>query len=222
MAHSHPNKFLVFALTILILTAGIGFSQGLPSGDPSPSDLILFLNQTIDWHRQQDLQRQIATEPDQVLLVNENQQVANEVAWLAFQFARAEAGPAEKQAGSAQVGDQDADSTRYQSLLKMSVMLEGKARETSGELEQLRQKLASASGRQRKDLQSQIAETQSELDLLVARKDSIHNMLEFVGGSGAYGLGASGLREKIEADPENPLHLKTVRGAGYLFETRAT
>ncbi len=29
------------------------------------------------------------------------------------------------------------------------------------------------------------------------------------------------LREKIEADPENPAHLKTVRGAGYLFETRA-
>ncbi len=29
------------------------------------------------------------------------------------------------------------------------------------------------------------------------------------------------LREKIEPDPENPTHLKTVRGAGYLFETRA-
>ncbi len=29
------------------------------------------------------------------------------------------------------------------------------------------------------------------------------------------------LREKIEPDPENPAHLKTVRGAGYLFETRA-
>ena len=29
------------------------------------------------------------------------------------------------------------------------------------------------------------------------------------------------LREKIETDPENPIHLKTVRGAGYLFETRA-
>ena len=28
------------------------------------------------------------------------------------------------------------------------------------------------------------------------------------------------LREKVEADPENPVHLKTVRGAGYLFETR--
>ncbi len=30
------------------------------------------------------------------------------------------------------------------------------------------------------------------------------------------------LREKIEADPENPAHLKTVRGAGYMFETRAS
>ncbi len=28
------------------------------------------------------------------------------------------------------------------------------------------------------------------------------------------------LREKIEADPENPAHLKTLRGAGYMFETK--
>ena len=30
------------------------------------------------------------------------------------------------------------------------------------------------------------------------------------------------LREKVEADPEKPVYLKTVRGAGYLFETRAS
>ncbi len=30
------------------------------------------------------------------------------------------------------------------------------------------------------------------------------------------------LREKVEADPEAPVWLKTIRGAGYLFETRAT
>ena len=29
------------------------------------------------------------------------------------------------------------------------------------------------------------------------------------------------LREKVEVDPENPVHLKTVRGAGYLFESGA-
>jgi phosphate regulon transcriptional regulator PhoB len=30
------------------------------------------------------------------------------------------------------------------------------------------------------------------------------------------------LREKIEADPQHPVHVKTVRGAGYIFETRAS
>ncbi len=29
------------------------------------------------------------------------------------------------------------------------------------------------------------------------------------------------LREKIESDPENPSHLKTMRGAGYMFETKS-
>ncbi len=199
MRHSHPNTFLALALTILLTMGGAGFSQSPPSGDPSPTDLILFLNQTIDWYRQLELQREMATEPDQVLIVNDNQQVANEVVWLAFDFARAEAGSAEKQASSTQAGNQDSDSSRYQSLLRLSAVLDGKARETRGELEALRQKLASATGRQRQSLQLQIAETQSELDLLVARKDAIHTMLEFVGGSSANGLGASGLREKIEA-----------------------
>ncbi len=30
------------------------------------------------------------------------------------------------------------------------------------------------------------------------------------------------LREKIEADPQQPAYVKTIRGAGYLFETRAS
>jgi two-component system, OmpR family, alkaline phosphatase synthesis response regulator PhoP len=30
------------------------------------------------------------------------------------------------------------------------------------------------------------------------------------------------LREKVELDPQQPVHMKTVRGAGYLFETRAS
>jgi len=30
------------------------------------------------------------------------------------------------------------------------------------------------------------------------------------------------LREKMESDPQHPAHLKTIRGAGYLFETRAS
>jgi two-component system phosphate regulon response regulator PhoB len=30
------------------------------------------------------------------------------------------------------------------------------------------------------------------------------------------------IRKKVERDPERPVYLKTLRGAGYIFETRAT
>jgi two-component system, OmpR family, alkaline phosphatase synthesis response regulator PhoP len=30
------------------------------------------------------------------------------------------------------------------------------------------------------------------------------------------------LREKVELDPQHPMYMKTIRGAGYLFETRAS
>jgi phosphate regulon transcriptional regulator PhoB len=30
------------------------------------------------------------------------------------------------------------------------------------------------------------------------------------------------LREKVEVDPQHPVYMKTIRGAGYLFETRAS
>jgi small-conductance mechanosensitive channel len=141
----------------------------------------------------------MATEPDQVLLVNENQQITNEVAWLAFDFARAEAESVEKQASMTQTADQGSNSSRYQSLRRLSDRLDKKVRESRGEVESLRQKLATATGRQRNALQSQIAASESELDLALARKEALHSMVEFVGGTSANGLGATGLRQKIEA-----------------------
>lgn len=53
------------------------------------------------------------------------------------------------------------------------------------------------------------------------------HLLDAVWGTGRYVTPRSvdvyirRLREKIEIDPEEPVHLKTIRGAGYLFETRA-
>jgi small-conductance mechanosensitive channel len=195
----HFARVLGFAVTVLIIGAGVGFCQDLPSAGVSSTELLQFLNQTIDWYRQMDRQRQMATEPDQVLLVNENQQITNEVAWLAFDFARAEAESVEKQASMTQTADQGSNSSRYQSLRRLSDRLDKKVRESRGEVESLRQKLATATGRQRNALQSQIAASESELDLALARKEALHSMVEFVGGTSANGLGATGLRQKIEA-----------------------
>ena len=194
----HFARVLGFALMVLIIGTGVGFCQNPPPADVSSTELLQFLNQTIDWYRQMDRQRQMPTEPDQVLLLNENQKITNEVAWLAFDFARAEAESAEKQVGTNQTADQGSNSSRYQSLRRLSDTLDKKIRESRGEIESLRQKLATATGRQRTALQSKIAESESELDLALVRKEALHSMVEFVGGTSTNGLGATGLRQKIE------------------------
>jgi small-conductance mechanosensitive channel len=58
--------------------------------------------------------------------------------------------------------------------------------------------LDAASGRRRSTLASTVAETQSELDLLQARRDSLHNMIEFVSGRDVSGLTSGSLKSEIE------------------------
>src|SRR2546426_5710968 len=187
----------VLALLLFVIGAAVGLSQTTPTGAPDSQDVIQFLNQTINWYRALVLERQIATEPSDVLVVNDNRQVADQVARFAFDFARAEAQWAAKQAGSSETTNQSAGPSQYQSLLQLSGKLDNQVRELDGELQSLRQKLETATGRKRQDLQSNIAEVQSEADLTNARREAIRSMVEFVSGTSTSGLGATGLRAQI-------------------------
>ncbi len=187
---------------MLILAAGAGQAQTAPGADPTPDEIIQFLDQSIAWYRQMDVERQMASEPQELLLVNENQQMANQAIALAFDFARAEAvalASVEKQMGPPQPGSQEAGGTRYQALRRFSTTLDQQIRDTRAEVEALRQKLPGAAGKELRALQSQIGEVQSELDLAEARKAALQSMVEFVGGASTNGLGATGLRADIEA-----------------------
>ncbi len=188
-------RILVVVLTLLISGVEFGRSQPSPQAESGSEPIIQFLEQTIEWYRQLDLQRQMAVQPGDIMLVSEDRQLADQVVRLAFDFARAEAESGGKQGG----GDQGAESARYQALSKLTATLDQQIKGTRAELESLRQKLIGASGRQRQALQTQIAETQSEIDLAQTRRDSMSSMLEFVGGSSTGGLGATGLRARIEA-----------------------
>ena len=61
------------------------------------------------------------------------------------------------------------------------------------------QAVAQALQAQMPQLQSQIVQLEGQLQLVNARRDAVHTMLEFVTGSTANGLGGSGLRSQIEA-----------------------
>jgi len=193
------RKMLWLAVTVMIGVGAIGVAETTPSESSESSGILQFLNQTIIWYRQMDSLRQMATEPEELLLLNENQQIANEAVSLAFDFARARAESLGKQPASNQPDTENPGSSRYRALQRMSTTLDRQIRETQLEIESLRQKVVAAEGPQRQKLQAQIAEVQSELDLATARRDALHSMADFVAGSSINGLGATDLREQIEA-----------------------
>ena len=194
----------MYALAIIAICAAFfapalrtGFSQSPPQNAPDPSGIIQYLSQTINWYRSLVQEHEIATDPSDVLVVNDDRQLADQVVRLAFDFARAEAQTSSKPTSNQ--GGANPPSSQYQSLQQLSSNLDNQVRQLQTELESLRRKLDAASGRQRQVWQSTIAEVQSELDLANVRRDAVHSMAEFVSGANTNGLGATGLRAQIEA-----------------------
>src|SRR5579864_6852187 len=112
-----------------------------PSNLPKAQEVIGFLNQSIDWHRQLALETQVAGDPSDLLFAGDNRQTAMQVLRLSFDFARADAQLA---------ATQDADA---------------EVRQTQSELDADRAKLPTVRGSERQRLQAEIDELQSELDL---------------------------------------------------------
>jgi small-conductance mechanosensitive channel len=164
----------------------------------SPPDLITFLNQTIVWFRQINAQQQVATQPSDVLFLSDNRQIAEQVVRLSFEFARARAQAlAAEGVGKAANSGQPA-TDQYQNLSNLAAKADQQLKQSQQELESMRQRLDTVSGRKRRTLQLTIDETQSEVDLRQARRDAIRSILEFVSGAGATGGSNGSLQAQIE------------------------
>jgi small-conductance mechanosensitive channel len=170
------------------MTAGLfGNAPVPPPNLPGPQEVIGYLDQTIDWHRHLASEEQLATDPVDVRFLDDDKQLASQVLRLSFDFARADA---ELLAAAGQTGaatTQAPESSRYQSLSRAAAAADADLRQTQSELESYRQKLPTARGRARTELQSRIEETQSEFDLARARSQTLHGILQFVSSGGTGG-----------------------------------
>jgi small-conductance mechanosensitive channel len=197
-----PGWILWVSALMIVAAGALAFSQNAPASLDS-SQVIPFLNQTIDWYRNVTVEQRAAVEPDDVAMVSDNGRMADQIVRLAFDFARAEAattGPQGKSPGSEQ--DQNiAGSSQYSALLELQAKVDKQTEETHTEVDSLRQKTETATGKKRQELQSQLAEIEGELELATARRDQIHSMVEFLNttSGSSNGLGATGLRAQIQA-----------------------
>jgi small-conductance mechanosensitive channel len=193
----HRSSLTLFVLCIGLAAAGWVSSSAFSQDKPvNPGRVIDFLNQTISWfHQSVEQQQQLASDSRDSVFVAGNRQIAEQAVRLIFQFARTEAQSAPESVNSGPQNSQQKASP-YESLMQLEMKARQQEQQVRGEVQNLRTKLAAASGKRRKDLEAQLAETQSEVNLAQARLDAIRNMAQFVGGSPT---GATGLEAQIDA-----------------------
>jgi len=195
-AKARKTRIAIVSLLLAIFCTGVSIAQS--GGAAGRSAILQFLDQTINWYRQSDVERQIAAEPNDVIFVNDNRALADQIVRSAFDYARAAADLA-TQATTKPDPVQNPEGARYQSLLQLAEKLDQQVKQTQDELQSDRQKLEHATGKQRTELQATIGELQSEIDLANARREIIRNMADFIGGASTSALGAGSLRGQIDA-----------------------
>jgi small-conductance mechanosensitive channel len=166
-----------------------------PQQPTEPQKIISFLNQTIVWYRQQNELKQLANDPSDVLFLNDNEQVADDVVKQSFDFARNRALILNATA-TPSPDSQNPTASRYQNLAAATAKAEARFKEAQANIETLRRKLDTATGRNRAHLEAALAEAQSEVELIQTRRDALKNMTQFLSGAG--GLGAGSLQSQID------------------------
>jgi small-conductance mechanosensitive channel len=202
---TYRNKLWAVVLFLAGVIAWPVASQSTSNGTVSPDKLIQFLNQSITLYHQTTIQQQIATEPQEQLLLYDNKQLANQVVQLAFDFARAQvdamsSAPASNQTSTANA---TSGSTQYDSMRRMLATLDKQLQDTQAESQSDAQQLAHTTGAKHTQLQSQISELQGEIALAQARRDAVRSLLQFASGSANKTLSSSDLRAEIDALAES-------------------
>lgn len=177
----------------ILLALSLAGPPAQKSPPPSIDQTVLgYLNQTIGWYRQQGAHAQSATDPSDVVSLAEERSVGREVVALAFDFARAYVSLQPQQASAQQA----ATGANAQAIARMTADAATRVQQLKGEIDQFQRRLEKATGRERKDLVQRLAETRSELDLALARQETVKAFTEFM-SQGATVAG-SGLLPEIE------------------------
>jgi len=191
------NSVLLRAgIVILFAFASVAALVSAAGSENRPEDVIAFLNRTISWYRQLSAQQELVDEPNDAIYLNENRQLAEQVVRLSFDYARVQAQLLGGQASADNPTGQPVN-PQYQNLADLLAKANQRVIGLQHELDSYKQQLETA-GRKRRIVESEIAETQSELDLAQARKDTLRTMLDFARNVNTSGAGAGGLQAQIE------------------------
>lgn len=147
--------------------------------------ILSLLSDVIDWYRHIAIEEQLVTDPAEMLYVADDRKMANDVVAAAFQYARAQAAviaAATQVAATSKPSANPAGAKSAPGLGTVNTRLDqmqAQLAQSQAKVEDLKNRLTSARGRQRVLLSVQLDSAQEELQLEQARVDGIKELLDF-------------------------------------------
>ena len=179
---SQGHRLVVLAAGLLATAALLFQSSDSSAALPDPPQVVSFLNQSIDWYRNAATEQRLAEQPAEVLFVYNDRQLANQILSLSFDYARGVAQLITSQ-NAASLSPTTTESGSAQNIAQLISKADAVIQQKQTALAAMKQKLPLTTGHTRTILESTITETQSNIDLLQTRLDTLKTLLQFATGN---------------------------------------
>jgi len=149
---------------------------------PSDTQVIGYLLQSVNWYRHVYTERQVASDPGDLVFLNDNQAIESQIVELSFEFAKADVALAKTttsphDAPTTVAGPASADLAHFIELKNRNDQVTQK---TSAVIGKLNEKIASARKTDRKKLKAALDDAQSRLELMQAVSQAVNDLIQFV------------------------------------------
>jgi hypothetical protein len=149
---------------------------------PSDAQVIGYLLQSVRWYRHVYTERQVASDPADLVFLNDNQAIESQIVELSFEFAKADVALAQTvtsshDAPATAAGPTTADLAHFIELKNRNDQVN---QQTSANIGKLTEKIASARATDRKKLKAALDNAQSRLELSQAVSQAVNDLIQFV------------------------------------------
>src|SRR5712691_3267281 len=185
-ANNMKSSVRIATCCAILATAMVrGLSADIPQSSyqlPSAAQVIGYLLQSVNWYRHVYTERQVASDPGDLVFLNDNQAIESQIVKLSFEFAKADAALAK----TASAAHDAAMTSAAPSSVDLAHFVELKNRndqvtqQTSADIGKLNEKIASARKADRKKLKAALDDAQSRLELLQAVSQAVNDLIQFV------------------------------------------
>ena len=180
---------IVTCCAIFAIAISGGLSAGTTQGSyqlPSDTQVIGYLLQSVNWYHHVYTERQVASDPEDLVFLNDNQAIENQIVALSFEFARADVVLANTavsphDAPATVPGPASADLAHFIELKNRNDEV---TQQTSEDIGKLNEKIASAGKADRNKLKAALDDAQSRLELMQAVSQGVTDLIQFVQTAG--------------------------------------